>query len=99
MELNVINQNGKKTLVVEGRIDTTTAPDFEKKLLAELKEGKDLKVDMGNVNYVSSAGLRAFLNGQKYCNQAKLEMLIFNVNDTVMEVFEMTGFADILTLE
>ena len=96
MEVNVINQKEKKILVVEGRIDTTTASEFEKILLAELKEGTDLKIDMGNVSYVSSAGLRAFLNGQKYCNQSKLEMVIFNVCDTVMELFEMTGFADIL---
>ena len=97
--INVKESGSAKILEVEGRIDTTTSKAFEEKLLEELKTTTRLRIDLKQVVYVSSAGLRAFLNGQKYSNKNKIEMSIFNVNDTVMEVFEMTGFADILVIE
>ena len=67
--------------------------------MQELSTVKTLRINLENVVYVSSAGLRAFLNGQKYANKNGIEMSLFNVADMVMEVFEMTGFIDILTVE
>ncbi len=99
MDIQVTGTNESKVMKVEGRIDTTTAPEFEKRLLEELKESASVRIDLEKVVYVSSAGLRAFLNGQKYCNKNGNEMSLFHVADTVMEVFEMTGFIDILTVE
>lgn len=99
MQIQVKEENGTKVIAVEGRIDTTTAPEFEKKLLKELETTKLLRIDLEKVAYVSSAGLRAFLNGQKYANKNGVEMILFHVADMVMEVFEMTGFIDILTVE
>jgi anti-anti-sigma factor len=99
MQIQVKEENGTKIIAVEGKIDTTTAPEFEKKLLEELATVKSLRIDLENVVYVSSAGLRAFLNGQKYANKNGVDMSIFNVADSVIEVFEMTGFIDILTVE
>lgn len=99
MQIEVKEENGNKILSVEGRIDTVTSPDFEKRLLEELASVKTLRIDMEKVLYVSSAGLRAFLQGQKYANKNGVEMSLFHVNDTVIEVLEMTGFMDILTVE
>lgn len=84
--------------VLEGRIDTTTAPSIE----AELKdsvEGKTLLIfDFAGVEYISSAGLRVLLSAQKIMN-GQGEMKIRNVNSAIMEVFDITGFTDILTIE
>lgn len=99
MEIKVIENEEGKILEVKGRIDTTTSQTFEKKLLEELETTEKLRIDLAKVVYVSSAGLRAFLNGQKYSNKNGIEMRLFNVAETVMEVFEMTGFADILCIE
>ncbi len=99
MEIKVTEEKGKKLMKVEGRIDTTTASEFEKNLLEMLESTDHLQIDMEKVVYVSSAGLRAFLNGQKLAGRRGAEMVIFNVTDTVMRIFEMTGFIDILTVE
>ncbi len=99
MQIQVTEENGTRILAVEGRIDTVTAPDFEQKLLAELASVRNLRIDLEKVVYVSSAGLRAFLTGQKYANKNGVEMSLFHVSDTVIEVLEMTGFMDILTVE
>ena len=99
MEINVTKQAEYKLVEVQGRIDTTTAPEFESRLLQELEEGMNVRIDFAQVEYLSSAGLRALLNSQKYCNKEKIDMILFNVAESVMEVFEMTGFADILTIE
>ncbi len=99
MEIRVKENNGTKVLEAEGRIDTTTAPDFEKRLMEELIGTEKLCIDMEKVEYVSSAGLRVFLNGQKYCNKNGVEMCLVHVADIIMEVFEITGFVDILTIE
>ena len=87
------------TLQVEGRIDTYTAETFEQALLELLEKESVVTVDFEDVEYVSSAGLRALLNGQKKANSQVKEMICVNINETVEEVLEMTGFIDILTIE
>ena len=88
----------KLTVAIEGRLDTVTAPEFEAKLGELLNGVSELVIDMAKVDYVSSAGLRVILKIQKLMvKQGK--MTLVGVNDTVMEVFEITGFADILHIE
>ena len=85
-------------LKVSGRLDTQTSPDLEKELDAVLPETKDLTFDMSCLEYVSSAGLRVILKAQKTMN-AQGAMKLTGVNDSIMEVFDITGFLDILTIE
>lgn len=84
------------TIMLEGRLDTMTAPELEK----ELKENYDsitgMVLDFKDLEYISSAGLRVLLSAHKALNG---KLVVKNVIDTVMEVFEITGFADILTIE
>ena len=91
--------NGEEvTLVVSGRLDTQTAPELEKELDLVLSGLKELTFDMTNLEYVSSAGLRVILKAQKAMN-AQGSMKLTGVNDSIMEVFDITGFLDILTIE
>lgn len=82
-----------------GRLDTTTAPDFQKTLLDEIQSGKNIVLDFSSLAYVSSAGLRALLIGQKTVTANQQTMVLRNVSEEIMEVFDMTGFSDILTIE
>ena len=86
------------TLIISGRLDTQTAPELEKELDAVLSGLKELTFDMTNLEYVSSAGLRVILKAQKTMN-AQGSMKLTGVNDSIMEVFDITGFLDILTIE
>ena len=86
------------TLVVVGRLDTQTAPELEKELDNVVVGVKELTFDMSGLEYISSAGLRVILKAQKIMN-TKGSMKLTNVNDTIMEVFDITGFLDILTIE
>ena len=86
------------TLIVSGRLDTQTAPELEAELDAVLSDIKELTFDMTNLEYVSSAGLRVILKAQKAMN-AQGSMKLTGVNDSIMEVFDITGFLDILTIE
>ena len=86
------------TLIVSGRLDTQTAPELETELDAVLSGLKELTFDMTNLEYVSSAGLRVILKAQKAMN-AQGSMKLTGVNDSIMEVFDITGFLDILTIE
>lgn len=83
-------------VAVGGRLDTQTAPELEAALDYEGIE--ELVLDFSNLDYLSSAGLRVLLGAQKTMTKQG-KMVIKNVNDTIMEVFEITGFADILTIE
>ncbi len=92
-------QNGKTLLIaVEGRIDTTTAPDFEEKSSFS-DDISELTLDFAGVEYISSAGLRVVLKLQKKMNASGGKMKLINVCDAVMDVFDITGFVDILTIE
>ena len=91
--------NGESTtLIVSGRLDTQTAPELENELDASLPGLKELTFDMTNLEYVSSAGLRVILKAQKAMNMQG-SMKLTGVNDSIMEVFDITGFLDILTIE
>lgn len=93
------NQEGNKlTLTLEGRLDTTTAPELETELKRSLNDAKELEFDFTNLEYISSAGLRVLLAAQKVMSKQG-SMVLKNVNEVVMEVFEVTGFVDILTIE
>ena len=91
-------ENGKVLLTIEGRLDTTTAPELEKELDSSLVEATGLVFDMSKLEYISSAGLRVLLKAQKTMN-VQGNMKVTNVNESIMEVFEITGFVDILTIE
>ena len=86
------------TIIVSGRLDTQTAPELEKELDASIAGIKELTFDMTNLEYVSSAGLRVILKAQKTMN-SQGSMKLTGVNDSIMEVFDITGFLDILTIE
>lgn len=92
-------QNGTDlTIAIEGRLDTMTAPQLEAEVKGSIDGITNLTLDFAKLEYVSSAGLRVILAAQKIMN-AQGNMKILNVSDDVMEVFEITGFADILTIE
>lgn len=93
----IINGNDL-TLALNGRLDTTTAPQLEAELKECLAGVKNLVLDFAALEYLSSAGLRVLLATQKLMNKQG-SMVVRSVNETIMEVFEVTGFCDILTLE
>lgn len=96
--VTVKNENGISTISLEGRLDTTTAPALEQELKANLDDSQTLILHFAGLEYVSSAGLQILLSAQKVMNKQG-SMVVRNVNATIMEVFEITGFADILTIE
>ena len=98
MTINKERNNETLTLVIEGRLDTVTAPELEKVVNEETADVRELILDMKGLEYISSAGLRVLLAAQKKMNKQGV-MKLTDVCAAVMEVFEMTGFADILTIE
>jgi anti-sigma B factor antagonist len=93
------NQNGNSLcLALEGRLDTNTAPELENTIKGAIDGVEELTIDMADLDYLSSAGLRVLLGAQKIMNKQG-SMRVIHVNDTIMEIFEVTGFADILTIE
>ena len=84
-------ENNALTIALEGRLDTTTAPELETELKAALPGIVSLTIDMSKLEYISSAGLRVLLSAQKIMNKQG-EMKIIGVNDVIMEIFEVTGF-------
>ncbi len=91
-------ENGKAVFALAGRLDTMTAPELEKELKDTISGVTELTLDFDNLEYISSAGLRVLLSAQKImAKQGKMKVIA--VNDTIMEIFEVTGFTDILTIE
>lgn len=98
MTITPLRQDGALTITLEGRLDTTTAPQLEAGLKGQLDGVSELTLDLKKLDYLSSAGLRVILAAQKQMNKQG-RMVIRNVNETIMEIFEVTGFVDILTIE
>ncbi len=85
-------------LFLEGRLDTTTAPQLETELTRSIDGVTELTMDMASLEYISSAGLRVLLSAQKVMNRQG-SMVVRHANETIREVFDVTGFSDILTVE
>ncbi len=93
------NQDGSKLeIFLEGRLDTITAPQLEEEVKAVIDDITELIFDFSELAYVSSAGLRVLLSSQKTMNE-KGSMVVRNVSDEIQEIFDVTGFSDILTIE
>ena len=98
MTIEIIRNAEEATIEVAGRLDTTTAPSLDKTINEDIKDVKELTLDLKGLEYISSAGLRVLLSAQKKMQKIG-SMKVRNVCEEVMEVFEMTGFADILVIE
>ena len=92
-------QEGTSLIIgIDGRLDTNTAPQLEAELNSSLDGAESLTIDMSGVEYISSAGLRVLLYGHKRMS-GKGGMKVTHINEAVAEVFEVTGFSDILDIE
>lgn len=101
MTINKIHQNTTVAFGLGGRLDTTTAPQLQEVLIPAFDEAgvKEIKLDFTNLAYISSAGLRVLLMGEKTAKTKGLVMVLTGVCEEIMEIFEMTGFADMLSIE
>ena len=98
MKINKTMNGTELVIALEGRLDTTTAPKLEAELKDSMAGANALTLDFGKLDYISSAGLRVLLSAHKAMS-GKGGMKVTNVNEIVNEVFDVTGFADILTIE
>ena len=98
MEIRKTVQGSTLNIALEGRLDTTTAPQLEEELKRSWDGVTELILDFQALDYLSSAGLRVILAAQKVMNRQG-RMVVRHVNESIMEVFELTGFVDILTIE
>ena len=98
MTIEIVKGKEETVLMISGRLDTNTAPVLEKTIREDIRENATLVLDMKELEYISSAGLRVLLSAQKRMQKSG-SMKLKNVNEEVMEVLEMTGFADILVIE
>ena len=97
MKITITQKEDVEQVALEGRLDTLTAPDLEKEL-GTLEGVKELYIDCRDLDYISSAGLRILLSMQKTMNRQG-SMKLCHVGETIMEILEVTGFVDILTIE
>ena len=98
MNINIEKVNNSTVFKLEGRLDTVTAPELENAINNEGEALENLVLDFGGISYISSAGLRVLLGAQKKMNvQGSMELI--NVNEDIMDIFEMTGFADVLVIK
>ena len=98
MNINKTQEGSKLTVALEGRLDTVTAPQLEGDLRSSVNGVTELVFDLEKLDYVSSAGLRVLLSAQKVMKRQG-EMVITNVKPEIMEIFDVTGFSDILNIE
>ena len=97
-----ISKNPNRTnleIALEGRLDTTTAPELEQELKKSMDGAETLTLDFSKLDYISSAGLRVLLSAQKLLNAVGGKMKVSGANEIVKEIFDVTGFSDILTIE
>lgn len=99
MTINKQLDNKVLTVSLQGRLDTSTSPELDRELQASIPGIQKLIMDFQELEYVSSAGLRVLLSAQKRMSRQRGEMVVRNVNETINEVFELTGFIDILNIE
>ena len=99
MELKKTVTGTEAVIAIEGRLDTMTAPKLESEIKETVKDAERLVLDFEALEYISSAGLRVLLAAQKAMNAKKGAMVVRNVNEAVKEVFEITGFNEVLTIE
>ena len=99
MTIKKIANENELTIALEGRLDTSTSPELEQVLKEELPKVSKLILDFEKLDYISSAGLRVLLFAQKAMNSTQGSMKIRNVGEIIMEIFEVTGFQDILDIE
>ncbi|MCR5054142.1 MAG: STAS domain-containing protein [Lachnospiraceae bacterium] len=99
MTLNETKGEGSIQISVEGQVDTVTAPELQQAILTAFQKTKELVLDLQGVGYMSSAGLRALLLGQKTASSKGGKMTVINVQPVVMQVFNMSGFAKVLNIE
>ncbi len=97
--MNIVKTSNGNTLdiAIEGRLDTTTAPELEREIRDSIEGVTELNFDLGKLDYISSAGLRVLLSAQKTMNRQGT-MTVRNAGPSIMDIFEVTGFTDILTI-
>ncbi len=98
MIINKTQENGTVTLTLSGSLDTATAPQLFDVLLPLFDDAEQVTLDFTEIEYVSSAGLRVLLQGEKTAMAKGKQMTLTHISDDVMEVLEMTGFTDVLTI-
>lgn len=98
LNINKVKDGTTLIISIEGRLDTTTAPQLENVVNAEIEGASELIYDLKALDYISSAGLRVLLSSQKVMNKQG-SMIVKNVSEEVLEIFEVTGFSDIFTIE
>ncbi|MBR6977756.1 MAG: STAS domain-containing protein [Lachnospiraceae bacterium] len=98
MTITKTTEGNTLTVMLEGRLDTVTTPELEKVLMGALDDIQELTFDFEKLSYISSAGLRVLLSSQKIMNTKGI-MKVVHVNENIMDIFEATGFTDILTIE
>lgn len=98
MDIKKTSDGGRLTIALDGRLDTTTSPELTKELESSLDGVKELVFDLAKLEYISSSGLRVLLSAQKKMN-SQGAMKVKNASEMVNEVFEITGFDEILTIE
>ncbi|MBP3470342.1 MAG: STAS domain-containing protein [Lachnospiraceae bacterium] len=98
MNIEMITKETEMTVLLDGRLDTTTAPELEQKLAQGLDSVAAITLDFTKLRYISSAGLRVLLSLQKKMNAAGGSMVVKNPNELIMDVFDATGFVDVLTI-
>lgn len=98
MTIEKMLEEKKLTIALAGRLDTTTAPKLETELKQNISGVEELVLDLAALEYLSSAGLRVLLSAQKAMNRQG-SMVVRNANEIIMEIFEVTGFVDVLTIE
>ncbi|MCL2062961.1 MAG: STAS domain-containing protein [Candidatus Cloacimonetes bacterium] len=99
MIVTIMKESDVSIFLVEGKLDSSTSPKLQEKLMLALNEAKKIRMDFKDVEYISSAGLRVLLLGEKTARATGKSMTIYNVPDRVMSIFTMTGFADMLNIE
>ena len=98
LNINATKNGNELVIALEGRLDTTTSPELDQKVKEEIDGVTSLCFDLATLDYISSAGLRVLLSTQKIMNKQG-NMVVKNVSEEVKEIFEVTGFSDILTIE